>query len=130
MTRESIHQLRVSFASLLLGVSAAAHLRVFELPFLDPVICMLSAILLFPRTAISSARKPGTSLVAVGLLVTISIAAQWWFEKTGQSIQDSPWIIVPLHVFLLCALSLDAAKTIRLLPATPSADRATHTNAA
>lgn len=124
MTRESVHQLRVCIASLLLGVSATAQLRLFELPFVPSVICILAAILLFPSPRVSSTRKPGSSLIAIGLIVAINIAAQWWLEKTGQPIQDSPWFIVPLHAFLLCALSLDSAKTIRLMPATPVADGA------
>lgn len=133
MTRESVHQLRVCIASLLLGISAASQLRLFELPLVHPVICLLAAILLFPRPRASSARSPGSFLIALGLIVAINIAAQWWLGKTGQPMQDSPWFIVPLHVWLLYALSLDAAKTIRLLPASHLADgvteNSTHTNA-
>ena len=133
MTRESIHQLRVCIASLLLGVSATAQLRLFELPFIPSVICMLAGILLFPRPRAPSDGKPHHFLIALGLIVAINIAAPWWLEKTGQAIQDSPWFIVPLHVWLLYALSLEAAKTIRLLPAAHpadgAADRARHTDA-
>ena len=133
MTRESIHQLRVCIASLLLGVSATAQLRLFELPFIPSVICMLAGILLFPRPRAPSDGKPHHFHIALGLIVAINIAAPWWLEKTGQAIQDSPWFIVPLHVWLLYALSLEAAKTIRLLPAAHpadgAADRARHTDA-
>lgn len=122
MTRESVHQLRVCVASLLLGLSAASQSRLFELPFVHPVICLLAAILLFPRPPAAATRKFGSFLVALGLIVAINIAAQWWLEKTGRPMQESPWFIVPLHVWLLYALSLDAAKTIRLLPVAGPAD--------
>ncbi|MES2670326.1 MAG: hypothetical protein V4673_07930 [Pseudomonadota bacterium] len=124
MTRESLHQLRVCIASLLLGVSATAQLRLFELPFVPSVVCMLAAILLFPRPRALSDGKPHQYLIALGLFVAINTAAPWWLESTGQPIQDSPWLIVPLHLWLLYALTLEAAKTIRLLPA-PLPDGAT-----
>lgn len=134
MTRESIHQLRVCIGSLLLGVSATAHLQLLDLPFVPSVICMLAGILLFPRPRAPSDGKPHHFLIALGLIMAIHMVAPSWLEKTGQPIQDSPWFIVPLHVWLLFSLSLDAAKTIRLLPAThpadgAPADRAVHTDA-
>lgn len=132
MTRESAHQLRVCIAGLLLGISAASQLQLFELPFVHPTICLLAAILLFPRPRVSSARSPGSFLIALGLILAINMVAPWWLEKTGQALQDSPWLIVPLHAWLLYGLSLDAAKTIRLLPASHLADgvteNPTHTN--
>lgn len=124
MIRERLHQLRVSVASLLLGLSAATQLRLFELPYVHSTIPLFSAILLFPRQLASSTQKRGGFLASLGIIVAVNIAAPWWLENTGQAIQDSPWLIVPLHVWLLCALSLDAAKTIRLLPASPTADDA------
>jgi hypothetical protein len=133
MTRESIHQLRVCIASLLLGVSATAQLRLFELPFVPSVVCMLAGILLFPRPRALSDGEPHHFLIALGLIMAILMVAPSWLEKTGQPIQDSPWFIVPLHVWLLYGLSMDAAKTIRLLPAAhpadAAADRAIHTDA-
>ncbi len=124
MMRESVHQLRVCVASLLLGISAASQLRLFELPYVPSVICMLAAILLFPRPRAASTGKPRNVLIALGLILAVNMATPWWLETTGQPIQDSPWLIMPLHLWLLYALTLEAAKTIRLLPA-PLADGAT-----
>lgn len=116
MTRESVHQLRVCIGALLLGVSAAAQLRLFDVPYIPSMIFILAAILLFPRQRAASAGK-SRNFIAVSLIVAFNMAAPWWSERTGQPIQDSPWFIVPVHLFLLCALTLEAAKTIRLLPA-------------
>ena len=119
-----MHQLRVCVGTLLLGVSAAAQLRLFDLPLVHPLICALAAYLLFPRPRAASARKSGSVLIPLGFIVALNVAKPWWLQNTGQPIEDSPWFIVPLHLWLLSVLSLDAAKTIRLLPATPLADGA------
>ena len=118
-----MHQLRVCVGTLLLGVSAAAQLRLFDLPLVHPLICALAAYLLFPRPRAASVEK-SRNFIALGLLVAINMAAPWWLEQTGRPIQDSPWFIVPMHLWLLYALTLEAAKTIRFLPA-PLADGAT-----
>ena len=113
MTREALHQYRVSLASVLLCLAALLQVQWLDFPHVHPMFVFLAAILLFPGKK-SRDGKPDTSLIAIALIFGFKILSWWWHARTGQALENSPWFIGPLYLLFLFWMTHNAAKTMRM----------------